>query len=346
MTLTQKERVIAQIQHRETDHIPYTLAFEGDVAERLDAYYGTPFWRDLLDNAIRSVPIPPFGLPTSDTERYVVDLYGTCWQVDRRPAHLVEAPLREPNLANLKFPDLDLYLNDEWREMALHTIEDRPDHFWVAGYGFGLFERTWTLRGFTEALADAAGDPGFYDALVEAIAEHQLAIIDRLLTLPIDGIMGSDDWGYQQGVLLGPKLWRRYLKPRLARIYERIHAAGKFTLSHCCGSVVDILPDLIEIGLDVLESVQPEARGMNPYELKRTFGDRITFWGGLGSQSTIPFGTPQEIKAEVKRLCREMGRGGGYILAPAKALQPETPTENAAAVVEAFLAETGITWPA
>lgn len=346
MALTPKERVIAQIQHRETDRIPYTLGFEGDVAERLDGYYGTPTWRDLLDNAIRHIPIPPFGLPTSDTERYIVDLYGTCWQVDRRPAHLVEAPLREPNLEHLKFPDPALYLNDEWREMALRAIEDRPDHFWVAGYGFGLFERTWTLRGFAEALADAAGDPAFYDALVEAIAEHQLTIIDRLLTLPIDGVMGSDDWGYQQGVFLGPRLWRKYLKPRLARIYERIHAAGKFTLSHCCGSVVDIIPDLIEIGLDVLESVQPEARGMNPYELKRAFGEHITFWGGLGSQSTIPFGTPQEIKAEVRRLCREMGRGGGYILAPAKALQPETPTENAAAVVEAFLAEDGITWPA
>jgi uroporphyrinogen decarboxylase len=100
--------------------------------------------------------------------------------------------------------------------------------------------------------------------------------------------------------------------------------------------VADIMPDIIEIGLDVLESVQPEAAGMNPYELKRKWGGKIAFWGGLGSQSTIPFGTPGEIKAEVRRLCREMGRGGGYILAPAKSLQPETPTANAVAVVEAF----------
>ncbi len=103
--------------------------------------------------------------------------------------------------------------------------------------------------------------------------------------------------------------------------------------------------DIIEIGLDVLESVQPEAVGMNPYGLKCRYGNRITFWGGLGSQSTIPFGAPDEIRAEVAKLCREMGRGGGYILSPAKPLQPETPTENAAAVVEAFLEQAGVTFP-
>ncbi|HUU09256.1 MAG TPA: uroporphyrinogen decarboxylase family protein [Phycisphaerae bacterium] len=131
------------------------------------------------------------------------------------------------------------------------------------------------------------------------------------------------------------------LKPRWARLYQAVHDAGKFTISHCCGSVVDIMPDIIEIGLDVLESVQPEARGMNPYELKRRWGDRITFWGGLGSQSTIPFAAPDAIRAEVRRLVREMGKGGGYMLAPAKGLQPETPTENAVAVLESFVHQDG-----
>ena len=98
------------------------------------------------------------------------------------------------------------------------------------------------------------------------------------------------------------------------------------------------MPDIIEIGMDVLESVQPEASGMNPpYELQRAWGDRITFWGCLGSQSTIQFGTPDQIHAEVGRLRRHMARGGGYILAPAKGLQPGTPIENAAAVVEAIV---------
>ncbi len=136
--------------------------------------------------------------------------------------------------------------------------------------------------------------------------------------------------------MIGPECWRRHLKPRYARIYEAAHAQGKITISHCCGSVADIMPDLIEIGLDVLESVQPEARGMDPYELKKNWGDKIAFWGCLGSQSTIPFGSPAGIRAEVGRLRDRMGEGGGYILAPAKDLQPETPTENAIAALEAF----------
>lgn len=98
-----------------------------------------------------------------------------------------------------------------------------------------------------------------------------------------------------------------------------------------------ILPDVIEIGLDVYQSVQPEAKNNNPYELKQKYGDKITFWGGLGSQKMIPYGPPVEIKAEVKRLCAEMGKGGGYILGPAKEIQPQTPDENIAAVVEAFI---------
>ncbi|MCS7219950.1 MAG: uroporphyrinogen decarboxylase family protein [Anaerolineae bacterium] len=339
MTMTPKERVIAQIHHQETDFIPYTLEFEGDVAERLDAWYGTRAWRDRIDNAIRHVPVPNL-VVDEQADIYYTDPFGTTWRVDHRPFHLVEPALKRPSLEGFTFPDLDNLFTPAWKEEALRFIERHHNYFLVAGFGFGLFERTWALRGFDEALMDAAADPAFYDELVERVAEHQLAIIERLLELPVDGIMFSDDWGYQQGVLLGPDRWRRFLKPRLARLYERVHAAGRYTLSHCCGSIVDIMPDVIEIGLDVLESVQPEAVGMNPYELKRRYGAHITFWGGLGSQSIIPFGTPDSIRAEVARLCREMGRGGGYILSPAKALQPETPTENAAAVVEAFSAQT------
>jgi len=336
----QKQIVLDQIAHRETATVPYTLSFEGDVAERLDAHYGTDAWRSQLDQAIRHAPIPPIDVDLN-VKPTVVDAYGTLWQTDRRPFHQLEAPLKEPSLKGYVFPDLDKYVSPEYLANTRKVIEAEPDCFWVGGYSWGLFERTWCLRGFTGALADAAGEPEFYSELVGAVADHQLAIIDRLLTLPVDGIMGSDDWGYQDGVLLGPRLWRKFIKPHLARIYARVHEAGKLNLSHCCGSVVDIIPDLIEIGLDVLESVQPEARGMNPYALKKQFGDRISFWGGLGSQSTIPFGTPEDIRSEVKHLCAVMPRGGGYILAPAKGLQPETPTVNAAAVVESFLAEAG-----
>ena len=199
-----------------------------------------------------------------------------------------------------------------------------------------MWETYWGIRGFENALMDCVSEPDFFAELLDHLTDLYLDQLELFADIPADAFMFGDDWGDQRGTMIGPQRWCDFLKPRYARIYEAAHAQGKIAISHCCGSVSDILPDVIEIGLDVLESVQPEAVGMNPYELKKAWGDKITFWGGLGSQSTIPFGSPGEIRSEIQHLKSEMGDGGGYILAPAKSLQPETPTENAVAVLEAF----------
>jgi len=225
------------------------------------------------------------------------------------------------------------------KQNALKKLREQSENFTTIGVGWGLWETCWGIRGFENALMDCVAEPEFFAELLDRLTDLYLAQLELCADIPADAFMFGDDWGDQRGVLIGPERWRQYLKPRYARIYESAHAQGKIVVSHSCGSVVDIMPDMIEIGLDVLESVQPEARGMDPYELKKKWGDKITFWGCLGSQSTIPFGNPEEIHAEVRRLRHGMGKGGGYILAPAKALQPETPTQNAVAVVEAFTTE-------
>lgn len=342
--MSPKERVTAQIQHIETDPVPYTLGFEGDVDLALDVYYGSTDWRSKLRSAIVRIPIPMTGLQVdieegveiAEREQYS-DAYGSLWRMDCRPFHLEAPILKEPSLDDLHLPAPQSLFPDSWKTMARGFIEQYHDRFVVGAYGYGLFERSWTLRGFENMLMDCVIEEDFYDELLEVLTEHHLDLIDQILELPVDGILLSDDWGYQHGVLIGAERWRKMLKPRLARLYQRVHDAGKIALNHCCGSVAEIMPDLIEIGLDVLESVQPEAAGMNPYELKKRYGKHITFWGGLGSQSIIPFGTPGELTAEIDKLAREMSVGGGYILAPAKDLQPGTPVENAAAIVEAFI---------
>ena len=344
MRHTPRERVLAQIHHRETDYVPYTIRFEGDVAERLDVHYGSDVWRSLIDNAIRRLPGPDLEVRRNNDACHT-DLYGSTWRVDRRTFHLVEPALKTPSLEGFAFPDMDTIFEPGWDQEVLQAVEQQKDRFLVIGFGTGLFERSWGLRGFENALMDIVAHPDFYEELIERLTDHQMEIVERLLTLPVDGILFADDWSYQQGVLVGAERWRRIFKPRLARLYQRAHEAGKYVLTHCCGSMEEILPDVIEIGLDVYQSVQPEAKNNDPYELKRKYGDQITFWGGLGAQSAIPFGTPPEIRIEIARLCREKGRGGGYILAPAKALQPGTPTENAVAVVEAFLQQAGVTLP-
>lgn len=337
--MTPRDIVLDAIHHRQSPVVPYTLAFEGDVAERLDHHYGGTVWRE------RIVPYMVNIHAVATDHKDVVDathnrdLYGGLWRTDRRPWHLETPPLAEPTLDGYVFPKPEAFFRPESKEAGRKLCAERRDSFRLAHLGWGLFERSWTLRGFENALTDAIAEPEFYEAMLDRLTELYLAFVDYTVDLPIDGVLFGDDWGDQQGVILGPDRWRKLLKPRWARIYERVHAANKLVLSHSCGSVADIIPDLVEIGLDVLESCQPEARGMNPYELKRRWGDKIAFWGCLGSQSTIPFGTPAELRDEVRKLRREMGRGGGYILAPAKPLQPETPTENAVALVEAFCEE-------
>jgi uroporphyrinogen decarboxylase len=334
--MTPRDIVFAQIQHRETDVIPYTLTFDDVVAEQLDAHYGGPDWRRRLTQYTLNIAAVDTNPHDAIDDVYSRDGYGGVWRMNRRPWHLERPPLDKPSLDGYTFPKAESFFRPKQKEAGFQACADNPDRFHVGALGWGLFERSWNLRGFENALMDAIAEPDFYEEMLDRLTELYLAFVAETVDLPIDGILFGDDWGDQRGVILGPERWRRFLKPRWARIYDAVHAAGKIAMSHCCGSVSDIMPDIIEIGLDVLESVQPEAAGMNPYDLKRKWGDKIAFWGCLGSQSTIPRGTPDEIHDEVRRLRREMGRGGGFILAPAKSLQPETPRENAVAVVEAF----------
>jgi uroporphyrinogen decarboxylase len=337
--MTPRKTVLTQLSHRETHPVPYSLGFEGDVAAQLDTYYGTAEWRERLTPYITTVGgIDTVGQTRVD-EAHVRDAFGSLWRDDRRPWHLVEPALSKPSLTGFDFPPADSFIGDveQIKASALQACKQKANSFQIISIGWGLFEHSWRIRGFENGMMDAISQPDFYAALLDHLTDLFMSFVDVWKDVPADAIMFGDDWGFQQGVLLGSERWRTYIKPRWAKIYQAVHDQGKYTISHSCGSVVDILPDIIEMGLDVLESVQPEARGMNPYSLKKQFGSQITFWGCLGSQSTIQFGSPQEIKAEVRRLCAEMGTGGGYILAPAKSLQPGTPVENAAAVVEAFV---------
>ena len=334
-----RERVYEQLAHRKTDFSPYVLDMFDEVADALDMHYGSRDWREKLDNHIHKVPIwrLPWDPPGS---RHVKDAYGAVWRSDLLPAQVQIHPLSGPSLNGYKFPTPDEVLVENWEEIVREERERRPNHFLAAMIGTGVWEIVWYLRGMENALADVALEPKFFEELTCAIADHIVEVVDRVIDLPVDGLMFGDDWGHQRGLFLGGERWRRFLKPNLRRIYDRIHAGGKIALTHCCGCIVDVVPDVIEIGLDVLESVQPEA--MDPYMLKKEYGKDITFWGGLGSQSTLQFGTPTDIRAEVHRLCNEMGAGGGYILGPAKPLRPEMPVENAVAALESFLGQAGV----
>lgn len=336
-----RDCVITSLQHQEMRPVPFWLGFQPGIARRIDEHFGHNRWRDAITDrymvGCSPVEIPDKVPLVTDSTR-ARDCFGGIWRIDGLATHLEQPALADMNLDRLRLPDAASMRNPERPATCRRFIaEHSPLYLGASVWNIGLFETAWVLRGFEDSLADSAADEGFYAALVERIAGFVESALDVALELPVEYVSFGDDLGDQNGVMIGPDRWRRHFKAHWARLCGKAHAAGKKVFLHSCGSVADILPDLIEVGIDILDPVQPEPRGMDPYALKKAYGDRITFHGGLGSQTTIPFGTPATVRDEVRRLCREMGHGGGYILKPAKTVRDETPLGNALAVLEAFL---------
>ena len=333
-----RDFIISQIEHRETKPVPYTFNYEDVVGKKLDEYYGSNDWSKTIKNYMQTCITIDTLQEVSISDVYAKDGFGSIWRKDRRPWHLEHPVLAEATFKGYRFPSTSqftepIHMN---KEEAITKIENNSDVFHVIGMGWGIFEQTWRMRGFENTLMDVIVETEFYKELLDKITELYIEMVKACEEIPADAFLFGDDWGDQRGVIIGPNRWRELIKPCWGKIYKEVHKQGKYVMSHSCGSIADILDDAIEIGLDVYESVQPEAAGMNPYVIKKKWGDKITFWGCLGSQSIIPFGTPDEIRDEIQKLCSEVGKGGGFIISPAKPLQPETSAENAAVILEAF----------
>ena len=343
--MTPREIVLSQINHKETEFLPYSLSIEGPELKRaVCAHYGPLFHDRYLSPYIGALAMgesfgaafEPIEYPEPGT--YKRDMWGTIWRCDTPPFHEVRPILLEPTLEGYVFPSLERFAGSPSQKEAVRkALAEMERKFRIAGSYTGLMMLHWSMRGCQNALMDYAAEPDFCDALLDQLTDMYIAKVQYHADLDADAIMFWDDWCDQRGVIVGPELWRRFMKPRWKRIYDAVHATGKYVIKHCCGSVVDILPDLVEIGLDVLEVFQPDARGMDPYPIKKEFGRKLTFWGGLGSQTTIPDSEPDELRREIRRLAREMRKGGGFILEPAKALQEGTPLPNALVVIEEFI---------
>ena len=182
-------------------------------------------------------------------------------------------------------------------------------------------------------LLDLSLNPTFVEELLEGLTRHVLETMGVLFArFRFDGIAVSDDYGTQKSMVMSPAHWRRFVKPHLARIYAFAKERGRAVFHHSCGNLRPVIGDLVDMGLDILHPVQPEA--MDPLELKREFGRHLTFCGGVGTQRLLPFATPGEVRAEVRRLKAGMGAGGGYILEPGITLQADIPLGNLLALIE------------
>ena len=337
--MSPRDLVKLAFQYQETDVVPYSFSVTPEQTEALTRHYGHDGWQEGVRTCVEHLTgvdnlLKEAGL-SQRPDGAQQDCLGCTWLLGSTH-HLIDWPLREPAMGDYRLPDLqpyyERYLCPKWPA----EIAGGRDQFRILCHSFGLFERAWSLRGFEDFLVDLVEHPKFVEELLEHITEWFLQSIDLMARAPVDGIMLTDDHAAQRGLLMGEERWRQFYKPLWRRIYDRVHHYGMYSIMHMCGDTSAVVPDLIEVGLDCMESCQPEC--MDIYRLKREYGRDIRFWGGLGAQHALPFGTPEEVRQETRRLKSQMGRGGGYVLAGAKGLGEEVPAANMAAYLEEALA--------
>ena len=263
---------------------------------------------------------------------YVRDGFGVIWNrsgADKDIGVIVGAVIPDLEALDYTLPPVD---EPGIRAGVERMLAEAEDRFTVAGIGFSLFERAWTLCTMPELLMAMVAAPEAVEELLDRICDYNLKILDILCDYPVDCIRFGDDWGQQKGRIMGPAHWRRFLKPRLKRMYGRVKAAGKFVMQHSCGDIREVLDDVIEIGLDCYETFQPEIYGYEAFAA--SYGDRLSIYGGVSTQQCLPCCTPDEVRRQTAALLRTVGRDGGLIAGPTHAIPGDVPCENVLAMYE------------
>jgi uroporphyrinogen decarboxylase len=217
---------------------------------------------------------------------------------------------------------------------AERMIKKYKDEYWTVGVTVTtIFETAWALRGLERTLIDLVFNPELVEELFDIPFNYHLTAARKLVEMGVDMIWTGDDMGSQDRMLISPQTWRRFFKPRMATFISTLKSINPDikVAYHSCGMIYPIIPDLIEIGLDVLNPVQP--RAMDPEKLKKEHGDKLCFWGSIDEQYTLPFGTLAEVKEEVITRLKTLGKNGGLIIGPVHNVQPDTPLENFWAMV-------------
>ena len=339
--MTSKERVRAAVEHREGDRVPLYASYTPETAALLRQVTGT----DEFDVGIamgNDIVKDCVGLEMSyylnDQPSYVCP-WGITWRnVRNQTGHyteIIDFPLAgdEDKLAKYRIPDP---ADDRQYENARLLLNRYGDDHWVVGScQCSIFEASWYLRGLDTFLMDLALNPDYVNELMDKVMEFPRIAGLRYLDLGVDMLWLGDDVATQTGMMISPDMWRTYLKPRYVKLFAEFKAKRPDIVIayHSCGNCEAIIPELIEIGLDVLNPIQPLA--LDPLMVKRKYGSDLCLFGAMDVQRVMPFGSVPEVRAEVRRLTDGCAKDGGFILAGAHHLQSDTDPAKVFAFYEA-----------
>lgn len=347
--MTSRERVQAALNFEQTDRPPVSATFTPEIEERIRAEkgiteldLGAALGNDLvkgvagnsLEMSYYMPQKPTYQCPWDVTWRWADNEFGSFTEIYNSPLAVDD----EEDMELLKAYEIPSPHDEAQYEPLKQLVAEYGREKWVVGScQISIFEAAWYLRGMEQFMVDMLVNPDYAHLLMDKVMEFPLVAGKKYIELGVDMIWLGDDVATQQNMMMSLDTWCEYLKPRYAKMiseYKALNPNIKVAY-HSCGNCEAIIPHMIEIGLDVLNPLQPMA--ISPFEMKKKYGKNIALFGGLCVQQTLPNGTPDDVKAAVRKLKTECGAGGGLILSPAHHIQADTSVENVMAFYEEAL---------
>jgi len=333
--MTRKERVRRSLFYESIDHLPTQTNYTTVFSQAISDYFGVSLSQlpEYLGNHILRVDIN-HEMQLSDDDNIRFDWWGVGFDSREEGYFPAVSPLAEiKDLDHYAWPDP--YAPGLLQKAGEIQAAKGAEYFIIPNLGFALFERAWALRGFEQFFIDMATDPSYAALLLDRITEIQLVLINRYLDLGVHGGYFGDDYGAQKNMLFAPQMWRSLIKSRLARLFKPFKERGLPIIMHSDGQIQQILPDLLDIGLTTLNPVQPEV--LDHVWLRDQYGGRLSFFGGISTQTMLPHGTEDQVKNAVSLAVKMLAPNGtGLVIAPSHRLMSDTPLKNITALLEAF----------
>ena len=343
-----RDRVMMALNHEEPDRCPMQISFTPEFAERLRGNmhlsgkighnpHGGGNTYELEQALDEDMLLTSVGWANSYymEDKEYTDEWGITFRLAEYETKFGTGKYTE--MAGFPLADdkaFDTYIPPDPARPELYTdseelVKNFKDEYWIVGLAVcTIFETAWALRGLTALLMDFITNPDLAERILDVPYRYHLTAAKKLVEIGVDMIWTGDDVGSQKGMMISPDTWRKFLKPRMANFFsslKEINPELKIAY-HSDGNIEPIIPDLIEIGMDILNPVQPAC--MDPEKIKRMYGDRISFWGSIDEQRTLPFGTPVDVRNEVITRLKTIGKNGGLIIGPTHHVQLDTPIEN------------------